>query len=96
MAIFARTLPPGAFTANRARTSFRFVDRRGRTADGVRQLLVKTKGGRLRFRLLVAGTDLSLLRGTDPSYTLALEVGDDTVAITRSFKTSRKGRRIAG
>jgi hypothetical protein len=91
MAIVERTIPVGAFKANRAGTSFRFVDRRGTRAGGVRKLLVKIRGGQLAFRLVAARTDLSVLRVRDPDLTVALEVGGDTVATTRRFHTNKKG-----
>jgi hypothetical protein len=91
MAIFARTVSPDAFHANRGRTSFRFSDRRGTAAGGLRALVIKIKSGRLAFRLAASRLDLSVVRVADPDYTVALEVGDFTIGATRGFKTNRKG-----
>jgi hypothetical protein len=91
MAMVERTIPVGAFKANKVGTSFRFVDRRGTRAGGVRKLLVKIRGRQLAFRLVVARTDLSVLRVRDPDLTVALEVGGDTVATTRRFHTNKRG-----
>ncbi len=96
MTIVPFSIPAGAMKANGARTTFRFADRRGRVANGARKLIVKTKGGRLRFLLVVAGTDLSVLRAPRPNYTIALTVGDDVVAVTRGYKANKKGTRIKG
>jgi hypothetical protein len=91
MALFERTIPPASFHANHAHTSFRFADRRGTQLGGLRALAVKVKSNVLSFRMTAAGIDLSALRVRDPDYTVALEVGDDTVGATQQFRTNRRG-----
>jgi YVTN family beta-propeller protein len=91
MTVVERTLPSSAWKANAAKTAFRFADRRGTLAPGLRKLTLKVKGGRLAFKLAGAGLDLSAIKVRDPDYTVGFEVGRDTAAATRHFKTNRKG-----
>jgi DNA-binding beta-propeller fold protein YncE len=96
MAVVERTIPATLLKANKAGTSLRFSDARGKRVAGVRQLLLKLKHGRLNVRLVAAGLDLSPLRVAVPDYTLGVEIGELSVAVTRRFKTSRKGTVVKG
>ena len=96
MAIVERTLPPGTFKANRAGTSWRFADRRGTVAAGLRALTIVRKGGALTFHATGHGMDLAILKAAAPDYTVALEVGNDTMALTHLFKSNRKGTLVTG
>ena len=91
MAVFERTVPPEAWKVNRARTSFRFTDRRGTQLAGLRKILIRSRGGVVGFRLVATHVDLSALRGRNPDLTLGLEDGQNTLAATRRFRTNHKG-----
>jgi len=91
MAVFERTVPPEDWKVNRARTSFRFTDRRGTQLAGLRKILIRSRGGVVGFRLVATHVDLSALRGRNPDLTLGLEVGQNTLAATRRFRTNHKG-----
>jgi YVTN family beta-propeller protein len=97
MAILSRTLPPGSLRGKKNGT-YLFADRRGVLADGLRKLLVKIKNDRLTLELSAVGMDLSAIepRAGNPDYTVALEIGDDTIGITREFRANRKGTVVKG
>src|SRR5262249_43969150 len=90
LAAFERTIPAGGFRGNGARTSFRFTGRHGQVAEGVRSIVIKVKGNAVTFRATVR-TDLSAIRVKDPDYTVALEIGENTIGLTRHFETNAKG-----
>jgi cytochrome c peroxidase len=94
MAIVERTLPPGTLKANRSGTAWRFADKRGTVAAGLRQVVLTKKHGALALRAAGSGMDLAILKVTNPDLTIALEVGDDTMALTRRCKSNRKGTRV--
>ena len=97
MSILSRTLSPGTITGKKNGT-YVFADRRGSLAGGLRKLLVKIKDDRVTLQLSAAGMDLSAIqpREGNPDYTVALEVGDDTIGITREFRINKKRTGVKG
>ena len=89
MAIVERTLPAGSFVARRS--GFRFADRRGEVAAGLRSLTIKVRGGEVTMKAVVKRADLATLRVRDPDLTIALEIGARTLASTRQYATNGKG-----
>jgi hypothetical protein len=89
MAIVERTLPPGSFVSRGS--TFRFADRRGEIAAGLRALVLKVRGGRLAVKAAFKKADLAPLLVRDPDLTVALEIGTRTLASTRQYATNAKG-----
>jgi YVTN family beta-propeller protein len=96
MAIFARTVPAGAMRAAKRGTAFTFKDPKGERADGVRALVIKIKNGRVSFQVEIAGVDLGAIRAAEVDYTIALEIGNDTMGVTRHFRANRAETAIKG
>jgi hypothetical protein len=89
MTIVERILPPGSFVAHGS--TYRFADRHGEVADGLRGVTVKVRGTRVTMKAVMKKTDLTVLRVPNPDLTIALEVGTRTLASTRRYATNGKG-----
>jgi DNA-binding beta-propeller fold protein YncE len=89
MAIVERVLPSGSFTGRGS--TFRFADRRGEVADGLRSVSIKVRGGQVAVKTVLRKADLAPLHGRDPDLTIALEIGTRTLASTRHYVTNAKG-----
>jgi hypothetical protein len=96
MDVVERAIPADAVRADAAHTSVRFTDPRGTRAGGLRKLLLKTKRGRLALRVTMARVDLARLKAPAPDYTIGVEVGGTTVAVTRRFRANRRGTVVKG
>ncbi|MGH7893923.1 MAG: YncE family protein [Candidatus Binatia bacterium] len=93
MDVVAWEFAPGELTGRNGR--YRFNDRKGRAKSGLRRLALVVKSGRLTVKA-AARTDLAVLRGTTTDWTLAIEAGSDVAAVTRPFKSNRRGTLVKG
>ncbi len=91
--VFMATLPPGAFRANAAATSWRFSDPSGQQARGLTSVRMSSPD-RVHFDWKVQGRNVDLAAANELELEVIVAVGDDCVRAVEPCNRGRNGRSL--